>query len=293
VAIRDFLKKRARYLRLVTQNNVADGVNVTPTTFVASIYQGLLENLIDMEKIDADSVNNCTDESVMEYLESTQDRDASVTAEYVKAEVLTKVSFKMLEKDPALRVTVADYYSLPRNLRLDSINGKPKKAVEHLLSIVKPATLKTLIERKLEMDKSGLKKDFLGFVASVENMATIHDEHCQFVEHKETGDSCMSNTGKSSDAVSRSSGHNSGGSSYGGGSNKASDRDRTKSGHGWSSDSTGTGKQSARDPSTCLNTEKCAGEKCYAQLRMRPLPNSWAECCVVISCGKVEYDKSS
>jgi hypothetical protein len=28
VAIRDFLKKRARYLRLVAQNNKADGVNV-------------------------------------------------------------------------------------------------------------------------------------------------------------------------------------------------------------------------------------------------------------------------
>jgi hypothetical protein len=62
VAIRDFLKKRARYLRLVTQNNKADGVNVTPITVVASIDPKLLENLIDMEKIDADSVDDCTDE---------------------------------------------------------------------------------------------------------------------------------------------------------------------------------------------------------------------------------------
>jgi hypothetical protein len=37
VAIRDFLKKQARYLRLVAQNNKADGVNVTPITVVASI----------------------------------------------------------------------------------------------------------------------------------------------------------------------------------------------------------------------------------------------------------------
>jgi hypothetical protein len=29
VAIREFLKKRARYLRLVVQSNKADGVNVT------------------------------------------------------------------------------------------------------------------------------------------------------------------------------------------------------------------------------------------------------------------------
>jgi hypothetical protein len=56
VAIHDFLKKRARYLRLVAQNNKADGVNVTPITVVASIGPQLLENLIDMEDIDAESV---------------------------------------------------------------------------------------------------------------------------------------------------------------------------------------------------------------------------------------------
>jgi hypothetical protein len=58
-----------------------------------------------MEEIDAESVEDCTDESVMEFLECTQERDASVTAEFVKAEVLTKVSFTLSEKYPALRVT--------------------------------------------------------------------------------------------------------------------------------------------------------------------------------------------
>jgi hypothetical protein len=136
VAIRDFLKKRARYLRLVAQKeDKADGVEVTPITVVASIDTELLESLIDMEEIDAESVDDCTDESVMEYLESTQERSGSVTAEYVKAEVLAKESFTMSEKNPAPRVTkeVADYYSLHRNLRLDLINGKPKRAVEHLV----------------------------------------------------------------------------------------------------------------------------------------------------------------
>jgi hypothetical protein len=177
VAIRDFLKKRASYLRLVAQNNKAVGVNVTPITVVASIDPELLENLIDMEEIDAESADDCTDESVMEYLESTQERSASVTAEYVKAEVLAKVSFTMSDKDSVLRVTkaVADYYLLHRNLRLDFINGKPKKAVEHLVSGTKPATLKTLIESKLEIDKSELKKDFLEFVGYLKNMAIIHD----------------------------------------------------------------------------------------------------------------------
>jgi hypothetical protein len=119
VAIRDFLKKRSRYLRLVVQNNKADGVNVTPITVVASIDPEFLESLIDMEETDAESIDDCTDESVMEYLESTQERSASVTAEYVKAAVLAKVSFTMSEKVPALRVTkaVAEYYSLHRNLR--------------------------------------------------------------------------------------------------------------------------------------------------------------------------------
>jgi hypothetical protein len=129
VAIRDFLKKRARYLRLVAQNNKADGVNVTPITVVASIDPGLLENLIDMENIDADSVDDYTVEGVMEFLEFTQECDASVTAEFVKAEVLAKVTFAMSEKDPALRVmkAVADYYSLHRNLRLDFIMASRRR----------------------------------------------------------------------------------------------------------------------------------------------------------------------
>jgi hypothetical protein len=201
----------------------------------------------------------------MEFLDSTQERDASVTAEFVKAEVLAEVSFTMSEKDPALRVmkAVADYYSLHKNLRLDFINGKTKRAVDHLVSVIKPATLKALIESKQHMEKSELKKDFLEFFGYLKKVAIIHDEHCHVVEHKKTGDSGMKKTGKSRDAGSRSSGHNAGGSSHGGASNKTSGRDRTKYGHGRSSDSTGTGKQSAREPPPCLNTKKCAGEKHY------------------------------
>jgi hypothetical protein len=107
VAIRDFPKKRARYLQLVTQKNKADGANVTSITVVASIDSELLANLIDMEKIDADSIDGCTDENVMDHLKSTQERDASVTAEYVKAERMAKVSFTMSENDPALSVAKA------------------------------------------------------------------------------------------------------------------------------------------------------------------------------------------
>jgi hypothetical protein len=94
-------------------------------------------------------------------------------------------------------------------------------------------------------------------------MAIIHDEHCHVVEQKKTGDSGMKNTGKGSNAGSRSSGHNAGGRSHESGSNKASERGRMKSGHGRSSDATGTGKQSAREPPPCLNTKKCAREKHY------------------------------
>jgi hypothetical protein len=198
VAIRDFLKKRTRYLRLVAQSNKADSVNDTPITVVASIDPKLLENFIDMEEIDAESVDDCTNESVVEYLESTQERFASITAEYVNAEVLAKVSINTSEKDPALRVTrvVADYYSLHRNLRLDFINGKPKKTVEHLVSVINPATLKALIESKLEMDMSEPKKDFLESFGYLKKMAIIHNKHCHVVKRKKTGDSGIKNTEK-------------------------------------------------------------------------------------------------
>jgi hypothetical protein len=124
--------------------------------------------------------------------------------------VLAKVMLAMSEKDPALRVmkAVADYYSLHRNLGLGFINGKPKKSAEHLVPVIRPATLKSLIESKLEMDKSELKKDFLEFFKYLEQMDIIHDQHCHVVEHKKTGDSGTKNNGKGNDAGSRSSGHN-------------------------------------------------------------------------------------
>jgi hypothetical protein len=49
------------------------------------------------------------------------------------------------------------------------------------VSAIKPATLKALIESKLEMDKSELKEDFLEFVGYLKKMAIIHDEHYDVV----------------------------------------------------------------------------------------------------------------
>jgi hypothetical protein len=85
---------------------------------------------------------------------------------------------------------------------LDFINGKPKKVVQHPVSVIRPATLKALIESKLEMDTSELKKDFLEFVKYLEEMANIHDEHCHVVEQKKTSDSGTKNNGKGNDAGS-------------------------------------------------------------------------------------------
>jgi hypothetical protein len=130
-----------------------------------------------------------------------------VTAEFVKVKVLAKVPFTMSANDPELRITraVADYYSLHRNMSLAFINGKPKKAVEHMMSVIIPAILKALIERNLEMDKSELKKDFFEFDLYLEKMAIIYDEHYHVVYHKKTGNSGVKYTGKSFDAGSRSS----------------------------------------------------------------------------------------
>jgi hypothetical protein len=81
------------------------------------------------------------------------------------------------------------------------------------VSVINPATLKALIESKLEMDKSDLKKDFLEFVAYLEKMAIIYDELCHVPDHKKMGDSGMKNTSKGSEAGGPSFGHNPGGSS--------------------------------------------------------------------------------
>jgi hypothetical protein len=127
--------------------------------------------------------------------------------------VVAKVSFTTSEKDPALRVTkvAADCNYLHRNLTLDFINGKTKKAVVSPVSVIKSDTLKALIESTQEMDKSDLKKDFLEFDAYLEKMAIIHDDHCHVLDHKKTGDFGTKNMGTNGNAGGRGSGHNPGG----------------------------------------------------------------------------------
>jgi hypothetical protein len=73
---------------------------------------------MDVDEIDSESIEDCTDENAMGLFESTQERDASVAADLFKNKVLAKVTFAVSEKDPVLRVmkAVADYYSLHRNL---------------------------------------------------------------------------------------------------------------------------------------------------------------------------------
>jgi hypothetical protein len=67
-----------------------DGVIDASITVVTSIDLEMLANLIAMEKSDEDSVGNYTDEIVMNFLEYTQELDASVPAEFVKAELLAR-----------------------------------------------------------------------------------------------------------------------------------------------------------------------------------------------------------
>jgi hypothetical protein len=56
-------------------------------------------------------------------------------------------SFAELNTAMQVMKAVDDYCCLHRNMKLDFIKGKPKRAVEHLMSVLKPATLKVLIGR--------------------------------------------------------------------------------------------------------------------------------------------------
>jgi hypothetical protein len=113
-------------------------------TVVASVDPKLLKNLIDMNKIDAGSSGEYTDMIVMGFLESKQERAASARADFVKAWMLAKESFAMSEKNPAMRVieAVAYHFSFHRNLKIHLMNGKLKKISEHMVLMIRPATLR-------------------------------------------------------------------------------------------------------------------------------------------------------
>jgi hypothetical protein len=68
----------------------------------------------------------------------------------------------------------------------------------------------------------------------------------------------------------------------------ASGWDGPRYGASWASQPVRSSRHGAQD---AISLRVLMGN-CYALLRMRPLSISWAEGFVVISCGKVDYDKS-
>jgi hypothetical protein len=260
VAIRDFLKLRARYLLLVKEKNKADDVNITPTTVVASLDSDLLENLAAKGKIkDAKSAEECTDENVLAYLKSTQTKDSTMTVDDRKNEVRNKAVFHMAENDPALRVTkeIGEYLTLYRNLKLDLVKNKPKRAVEHIVSVIKPTTLKSIVESDLELDKSDLKKDFFKFIEYFEAIAIVHDRHGRPDTTKNGGGNAAYENGSMNS--SRSSGR---GKSSGGNGNKHKKLDNSDTSK--VSDNGGKANRSTEHQApTCLNVKKCPGKRHY------------------------------
>jgi hypothetical protein len=118
------------------------------------------------------------------------------------------------------------------------------------------------IEKKLEVDKSDLKKALLEFADCLENMALAHNEHFRSGYHKKSGDSGTKNKGDDCDGgcspVLKTIGKN-----LGGQNNSTIDPDRTNFGNEKLSDSTVTGEKSNRKPRPRLNTKKCTGENNY------------------------------
>jgi hypothetical protein len=153
--IQVFLQARDRYLLIIQEANKTAGVQMTPTTVMASMDPDLLLNLIDLGEIQGvSSLANCNDDAVIKHLQGTQDQNPQLTAEDLEREVKAKVQYRLSEKNPELRVTsaVGDLLTLLRRINMKNfIKDNPKKAIKLVVTILQPSGFKELIESDLAL----------------------------------------------------------------------------------------------------------------------------------------------
>jgi hypothetical protein len=130
-----------------------------------------------MEKIeDCDDADNFTDANLDTWIkESLGEAATTATTEDIAAIVLRKVRINLQEKDSGMRIDqlVSDYLTLSREQGWTLIKKQPKLAIKNLISVLKPAHLKELCERDLNLEYIELRKDFPGFIKHLRARAAV------------------------------------------------------------------------------------------------------------------------
>lgn len=178
-SIHVFLKKCEAYLRQVVESH-DDAVQAT--TLLSSVDPDIVKDGVIMGLFPSavTKVDDVTDELLKTYLEGTQANNPVLDGDQLLKEIRSRVRCNLSEADPELRILqmVSTYFTTIRELRMpDWYEDNPKLATEHLVELVQPSGLQTLLKSVRDLHYGSLKKDFSGFVSHMRPRAVAFEKY--------------------------------------------------------------------------------------------------------------------
>jgi hypothetical protein len=145
---------------------------IDPDLLENSLIMGLFKPVVTMDAL--------TDDVVMTYLQSTQDKGALLSADDLLTQIKAKCTCNLAEQDPDLRISqlVSSYLTTLRKCRMaDLFKDSHKLATEHLWELIRPDGLRNILKDDRELHFKALKKDFVGFVTHYRERAVAYETY--------------------------------------------------------------------------------------------------------------------
>lgn len=175
-SIRVFLRAYDQYATEVTQrakqlvgDNFVTSEVVTPVNLKFCVDAEWLESMIELDFIeDVDSYDGLSDGILRAYLEKKAETAKDVITMSVLDEIVRKdLRMNMHDANATSRIEsvfVGYHQILRRNGLSWIVKDNQKVAVSHVLSAIRPLSLRTRLESDLELSHHELKKNFKGFM---------------------------------------------------------------------------------------------------------------------------------
>ncbi|CAN8069119.1 unnamed protein product [Agarophyton chilense] len=173
-----FKKARENYEREVLEKNKDPGVNITLASYATSVDHNVLEQFIDRQYIQRESVADVTEEDLLDCINRRCERPKGEfeLSDVEKAIKSVRLDMSILGAEPGIDTLVLAYKrALEASGYSNFTRECPKIAIGHIHDRLKPSILKDMMEDEFEKQHSkGLhKKDFRYFISELVRLAEI------------------------------------------------------------------------------------------------------------------------
>ena len=175
-AIQHFLAERASY-----EAAVAAQPGLLPVSWAGCFNAIFLRSLLRARIFGSEitNINALTDDIIKNKLMHLVSGSKHVTYDEAMADVKRNVRLDASEPDARLRILMlqTSYMELCERRGYNFVEEAPEAAVQHLIAVLQPPALKSLVEDALKLTRRGLKEDFFGFASFLADEAEMCEKY--------------------------------------------------------------------------------------------------------------------